>query len=84
MGTIRIDAVWFQVYPDDHLPMHVHGFYGEVEVVIELLDNGAAVEAPRRNNPKPANAKRADVRKIIRVANANLAALKALWETHHG
>ena len=84
VGSVRIDAVWFQVYVGDHLPIHVHGFYSETEVIIDLLDDGTVMVSPRENNPKPSNAKRSDVRKVLKYASANYDILKALWEKHHG
>jgi hypothetical protein len=29
---------WFVAYSHDHPPPHVHGFYAEVEVLLELVD----------------------------------------------
>ncbi len=84
MGTIRIDAVWFQVFPDDHLPAHVHGFKAEVEIIVDLLEDGTVALSARKRNVKPANAKSSDVRAILELASENYAALKALWEEHHG
>ena len=84
MSRIRIDAVWFQSFADDHLPTHVHGFYGEVEVIVELSEGGAAVLSSRTRNIKPANAKIADVRKILDTAARNYIILKSLWEKQHG
>ena len=83
VGTIRIGAVWFQAYPHDHFPAHVHGFCGEVEVIIDLLEDGATVLSTRKRNTKPASAKASDIRKILAAAAENSAALKALWEEHH-
>lgn len=36
MGSKTYDGVRFMVYPLDHPPPHVHGFYAEVEVILEL------------------------------------------------
>ncbi len=80
MGTICIDAVWFQAYADDHLPAHVHGFTGAIEVIIDLLDNGTTALLTRKRNIIPTNAKAADVRKILETAAQNSIALKTLWE----
>ena len=84
MSRIRIDAVWFQAFSDDHLPAHVHGFYGEVQVIADLLETGTAVLSARKRNIQPANAKASDVRKILELAAENYATLKALWEKQHG
>ena len=84
MGRIRIDAVWFQAFSDDHPPPHVHGFYAEVEVIIDLFDNGTTALSSRKRNTTPANAKLSDVRKVLDLAAKNYSTLKALWEKHHG
>ena len=81
MGSKTFDGVWFIAYTDDHRPPHVHGFYGEVEVIIELIFDRRAIRVPRnRKAVKPKNAKRSDVRKVIRTARANFEALAQLWE----
>ena len=38
MGSLRFDGVRFVAYPQDHEPVHVHGFYAEVEVIVELRE----------------------------------------------
>jgi hypothetical protein len=40
MGSIRFDGVRFVVYSMDHEPRHVHGFYTEVEVIVDLRLDG--------------------------------------------
>lgn len=84
MGTIRIDAVWFQAYPKDHLPRHVHGFYAEIEVLIDLRADGTVTLADRKDNVRPRNARRSDVKKILTIASENFNRLVTLWEKHHG
>jgi acyl dehydratase len=48
MGSIRFEGVRFAAYSNDHDPMHVHGFYAEVEVIVELRRDGTVLLADRR------------------------------------
>ncbi|HEY5330452.1 MAG TPA: DUF4160 domain-containing protein [Acidobacteriaceae bacterium] len=81
MGSKRFDGVRFFAYSDDHLPLHVHGFYAEVEVLIDLLIAERAVRlSDRDNNPWPQNAKRSDVNHVRRVARKHFDELVTLWE----
>jgi hypothetical protein len=40
MGSIRLEGVRFTAYSNDHDPMHVHGLYAEVELIVELRRDG--------------------------------------------
>lgn len=85
MGSIRFDGVRFVAYPEDHEPRHVHGFYAEVEVIVELIDG---VErrvglVDRRDAVRPGNASRSDVKHILQVAAAHFVELVRLWEDAH-
>jgi hypothetical protein len=84
MGTKTIGGVWFQSYSHDHLPPHVHGTYGGVRVIVDLLPDGTIRESKRWNAVTPMNAKRSDVRHVLRVAAENVEALQTLWEKIHG
>jgi hypothetical protein len=74
----------FVVYSNDHPPRHVHGFVSETEVIVDLLTDGNVDLAHRKDAVRPANAKRADVRKILVVAAEHFDELAALWEGIHG
>jgi hypothetical protein len=50
MGSIRFDGVRFVVYTMDHEPRHVHGFYAEVEVIVDLR-TGALLHLPTGQTP---------------------------------
>ena len=52
MGSIRFEGVRLVVYSLDHPPPHVHGNYGEVEVVVELFPANGISVLPRRD-PSP-------------------------------
>jgi hypothetical protein len=85
VGSLRFDGVRFVAYPEDHEPRHVHGFYAETEVIVDLLTapvRGVAV-ANRRDAVRPGNAKRSDVKHILGVAAAHLDELIGLWEQAH-
>jgi hypothetical protein len=41
VGSKTSDGVWFISYSHDHAPPHVHGDYGRVRVVVELLPDGS-------------------------------------------
>lgn len=83
MVSSRFQGVLFKAYPDDHHPRHVHGFYGEVQVIVELRLDSVAL-ANRKDAIRPGNAKRAHVRHVLNVAGMNFEELVALWEEHYG
>jgi hypothetical protein len=82
--SLRFGGVRFVAYSNDHPPRHVHGFYGETEVIIDLRADGNIALADREDAVRPANAKRSDVRKILKTAAENFEELAALWETARG
>ncbi len=84
MGSKTFDGVWFISYSDDHPPAHVHGTYAETVVIVEVLPDGSTQASLRSNSVQPANAKRSDVRRILKVAEAYGTELRALWEKTHG
>ena len=86
MGSIRFDGVWFVAYPEDHEPRHVHGFYAEVEVIVELRDEPQreVARADRSDAVRPGNASRSDVKHILLVATEHFDRLAQLWEEAHG
>jgi hypothetical protein len=86
VGSIRFDGVRFIAYPEDHEPRHVHGFYAEVEVIVELRDEPQreVAQAGRSNAVRPGNASRSDVKHILQVATAHFDGLVQLWEEAHG
>jgi hypothetical protein len=66
------------------LPPHVHGFYAEVEVIVDLLPGQKVGRSDRSGAVDPKNAKRGDVRRILKVAAAYAAELHKLWEGMNG
>ncbi|WP_158822626.1 DUF4160 domain-containing protein [Granulicella sp. S156] len=83
MGSTKFGGVLFVAYPNDHLPRHVHGFTGGIEVIVDLLLDGNAALAERADAVRPPNAKRSDVKKILSAAAAYFDELVELWEKNH-
>lgn len=84
MGSLRVNGVRFTAYTMDHQPRHVHGFYAEIEVIVDLRADGNVSLASRTDAIRPGNGSKADVRHILTVAARNFDKLVTLWEKHHG
>jgi hypothetical protein len=84
VGSKTYDGVWFIAYADDHLPPHVHGFYAETEVIVDLLPERTVGRSGRSDAVNPKNANRSQVRKILKVASTYAVALHELWEAMNG
>ena len=84
MGSKTFDGVWFVSFSRDHLPPHVHGYYAETTVIVELRDDGTTCPADRRDWVQPDDAKRSDIRHILSVAAEHGTELRQLWEKAHG
>ena len=84
MGSIRYSGVRFAAYTMDHDPRHVHGFYAEIEAIVDLRQDGAVALAARTDAVRPSNGSKADVRHVLDVAALHFDELVALWERHHG
>jgi len=78
--SLRFAGVRFVAYSNDHPPRHVHGFTGETEAIVELQRTVAL--ARRGDAVRPANAKRSDVKKILRAAAEHFEELAALMGGH--
>jgi hypothetical protein len=83
VGSKTYDGVRFSVYPNDHLPPHVHGSTGGTRVILDLMPDGTVARS-KRIDAVSKKAKRNAVAKIERVAAENAAELTALWEKIHG
>ncbi len=84
MGSLRFEGILFAAYPMDHDPPHVHAYYAEVQVIVELLPNGEVEIAKRRDAVRPREHKQSDVQRVLRCAKAHLAELMKAWEEAHG
>jgi hypothetical protein len=83
MTTVRVGEVRFRVYPQDHLPRHVHGFIGRGEVIVDLRADGSVALADRADAVRRVT--RAEVRKALLAAATGFDRLAAAWEgMHHG
>jgi len=79
--TVRVGEVRFRVYPQGHLPRHVHGFIGSGEVIVDLRVDGSVALAERRD--AVCHVTRAEVRKVLAAAASAFDRLAAEWETMH-
>jgi hypothetical protein len=68
----------------DHEPRHVHGFYADVEVIVNLRPDGEVSLANRSDAVRPSNGSKSDVRHVLTVAAKHFDELAVLWEKHHG
>ena len=84
MGSLRFGGIQFVLYSNDHPPRHVHGFLDGTEVIVDLRTDGNVALATRKDAIRPANAKKADVRKVLNAAAQHFEALVNLWEKIHG
>ena len=83
MASLRFDSVLYVAYPQDHTPRHVHGFFEEAEVIVDLGNARTVGLANRPDAIRPPNAKRSAVRRILNVAAEHFDELVALWEKMH-
>ena len=83
MSSRRFGSTRFVAYPQDHEPRHIHGFTGEIEVIVDLREDGKVALAGRVDAIRPSHAKRSDVRKVLNVAARHFAELVELWEKMH-
>jgi hypothetical protein len=85
VGSLRLDGVRFVAYPQDHAPVHVHGFRAETEAIVELRIAGAKQVslANRKDAVRPGNSSRQDVKHILAVAAEHFDILQKLWEEAH-
>ncbi|HUY94186.1 MAG TPA: DUF4160 domain-containing protein [Terracidiphilus sp.] len=84
VGSVRFDGVRFVAYPQDHEPIHLHGFYAETEVIFDLrIATGEVALAHRSDAIRPGAAKRSDVKHVLNVAAAHFVLLVELWEQAH-
>jgi Domain of unknown function (DUF4160) len=84
MGSIRFRGVRFVAYTMDQDPRHVHGFYAEVEVIVDLRLDGKISLANRTDAIRPGKASKSDVRYVLAIAAEHFDELVVLWGKHHG
>jgi len=83
VGSKTFDGVWFISYAHDHPPLHVHGRYAGITVLVEFAD-GTVRLADRSNPVVPANGKRSDVNHVLRTATRYADELMKIWRAMHG
>jgi hypothetical protein len=84
MASIRFNGVRFTAYTMDHEPRHVHGFYADVEVIVDLRQDGKVSLASRTDAVRPSNGSKSNVRHVLTIAARHFDNLVFLWEKHHG
>jgi hypothetical protein len=76
MPTVHVEAgCRFVIYTDDHAPAHVHILVGDGELVIRLKDSFVR---------EAINVKASEVKKALRLTEANRDKLYAAWFRIHG
>ena len=77
MGAVHTEPGFtFRIWPNDHLPAHVHAWKGGAVAVIEL---GSLAVRDVNGQMKPA-----DVIRAVRVVEANRSKLRKAWRKIHG
>ncbi len=84
MGSGRYYGVRFSVWSHDHSPPHVHAAYGDIKMVVDLVERGNVTVRTRKHSIQPANANKSDIRHILRTARVYHSELLWLWEERHG
>jgi hypothetical protein len=77
--VLRVDALRFVIWPNDHAPAHVHVFSAEAEAKIELGDEGGY---PRLVDNR--RMKHVDLVKALRAVFENRTMLMRRWSDIHG
>jgi hypothetical protein len=83
LGTVRIGGICFRLYPDDHVPRHVHAEYSGMEAIVDLRVDGTVALANRVDRIRPVNAKRSDVKRVLSAAQEHFDELVLAWEEMH-
>jgi hypothetical protein len=83
VSTIRVGAIRFKLYPEDHEPRHVHAFVGQGEVIVDLRLDGTVALAHRGDGPIRGRVSRSDVRSVLASAVTAFEDLAGAWEMMH-
>ncbi len=78
---MRVGEIRFRVYPQDHEPIHVHGFIGSGEVIVMLFADGTVGLDDRDDAVRRAT--RSESRKVLAAANEAHAVLVTAWKEMH-
>lgn len=84
MGSLRYRSFRFVAYSNDHPPRHVHAFFEEAEVIVDLRQNRTVAIADRANAYSPKNLNMVKLKRVLNAAADNFDQLVALWEDVHG
>lgn len=81
MPTVhREDGFQIRIYPNDHLPRHVHVFKSDGEVIIQL---GSETETPSIDEVHKGISNK-DVAKALTLVQVNQVKLLESWKNIHG
>ena len=81
MPTVhREDGFQIRIYPNDHLPCHVHVFKSDGEVIIQL---GSETETPSIDEVHKGISNK-DVAKALTLVQVNQVKLLESWKNIHG
>ena len=81
MPTVhREDGFQIRIYPNDHLPRHVHVFKSDGEVIIQL---GSKTETPSIDEVHKGISNK-DVAKALTLVQVNQVKLLESWKNIHG
>jgi uncharacterized protein DUF4160 len=83
VSTVRVGAICFKIYPEDHEPPHAHAFIGSGEVIIDLCPDGSIALARRKTGAIRGRVTRNEVRKALEAAVATYVDLVRAWEAMH-
>jgi hypothetical protein len=83
MSAVRVGAVRFKVYPQDHEPRHIHAFVGSGEVVLDLRSDGTVTLAKRGSGAIRGSVTRSEVKKALSAAAEAFERLAEAWEDMH-
>jgi len=61
----------------------MHGFYAEIEAIVDLRTDGNVSLANRTDAIRPSNASKSDVRHVLIVAASHFDELVIFWEKVH-
>jgi hypothetical protein len=77
--VFKQDGLFFRIFPNDHLPSHVHVFKAGGEARIEISGEDSKPHALTNNGLS-----RKDLAKAIALVEENQALLLQQWSEYHG
>ncbi len=84
MELLRFEGVRFAAYTMEHEPRRVHGFYGEIEVIVNLRPDGSVSLVNRTDAIRPSSATKDEIKHVLAMAAEHFEELVELWGKRHG